>query len=301
MRWLKLPRQEENLLLFSPIKAVDQDFCALYDYLGKLDAEKNDYDLQRLLYVAVTRAKKRLYLFDNQEQGNKGSLRSLLSQQEFKIIEQEETTRANEDEFPKLFHLPLEHYLTPPKLLSQSAMEVFKLSNNHSRQIGIVAHELLQWICNHHAAAFAEVPFELAHYRFREMGFTNDTLELAQKTLGAQISQLFTSPKGQWLIGTHHKEKNEYELLIEYDNKVQTRIIDRTFCEHGIRWIIDFKTGKDLETTQLHHKEQVNEYARLLSYDCSEPIRCGLYYLENSNWIEWDYIDQFINEGEYSQ
>ncbi|WP_232220673.1 UvrD-helicase domain-containing protein [Legionella tunisiensis] len=59
LRWLKLPSKKHGeLLLVSPIKAAHREQCLLYDYLGKLDSEKNNYELQRLLYVAVTRAKK---------------------------------------------------------------------------------------------------------------------------------------------------------------------------------------------------------------------------------------------------
>ena len=47
--------------------------CALYDYLSQIDEEKTSYEAQRLLYVAVTRAKSRLYLMDSATKTSKGS------------------------------------------------------------------------------------------------------------------------------------------------------------------------------------------------------------------------------------
>ncbi|WP_229776932.1 3'-5' exonuclease, partial [Alicyclobacillus cellulosilyticus] len=54
LRWLKLPTKERDLLLISPMKALHQDVCLVYDYLQQLDYEKDRYETQRLLYVAVT-------------------------------------------------------------------------------------------------------------------------------------------------------------------------------------------------------------------------------------------------------
>ena len=111
-------------------------------------------------------------------------------------------------------------------------------------------------------------------------------------TLRRQIDYLFQDPIGQWLSKEHQEEKNEYALLINDQDKAATRIIDRTFIDQGIRWIIDFKTGSKEEETEHQHRQQLNNYAELLARNSEVPIRCGLYYLASGNWLHWDYISE---------
>lgn len=292
LRWLKLPTEDHgNVLLLSPMKAAHHDQCVLYDYLGKLDAQKNSYEQQRLLYVAVTRAKKRLYLFDANPKTCQGSFRSLLSKQTFIASNEMANTTPVESmaSYPNIYHLPIEYYQQPPNIPEQN-FNTSKLvinNNNIPRLIGIVAHELLQWICDHHPTTINDVPWALARHSFNTLGFNDEALEIALTQLKQQLTLMFNNPIGQWIIKAHENERNEYELLTLVDGEVATRIIDRTFCENGVRWIIDFKTGIDDSETQTHHREQLNEYARLLASKAYEPIHCGLYYLHTSMWVDW--------------
>ncbi len=49
-------------LLLAPIKASDSEEDAIYRYIARLDREKGEYEDGRLLYVAATRARRRLHL-----------------------------------------------------------------------------------------------------------------------------------------------------------------------------------------------------------------------------------------------
>ncbi|MDP3704410.1 MAG: UvrD-helicase domain-containing protein [Legionellaceae bacterium] len=292
LRWLTLPtKQADDILLVSPVKAAHDDTCLLYDYLGKLDAEKSSYESQRLLYVAATRAKKRLYLFDNHLTPRQGTFRHLLQQHEFEESEQAspDLTTSSETDLPKLYQLPLSFYSKPLPIDKHARTNPIGMASSTPRLIGIVAHELLQWICNHHPQIIEDIPWDLAKQQLTTMGFTGDDLYQATTQLSEQITQLFANPIGQWLIQPHTQERNEYELLTEGHEAVATRIIDRTFYDKGIRWIIDFKTGHDDQITEKNHRKQVNEYASLFAKNTSNPICCGLYYLATSHWIEWEY------------
>ncbi|KTC85802.1 UvrD-helicase domain-containing protein [Legionella drozanskii] len=300
LRWLKLPsQQQEELLLVSPIKAAHQEQCLLYDYLGKLATEKDQYELQRLFYVAATRAKKRLYLFDNNDKETKGSFRSFLKNQEFLAPNAEDLEHESEQLFPSLYRLPIDFYLHPaPTLDFQPQKSMSLISHGTARQIGIVAHELLQWICNHHPNNIEELPWKMIAKQFKSLGFTQMEQEEAFNALRRQITHLFSDPIGQWLSKVHHEERNEYELLINEQGLPSTRIIDRTFIENGIRWIIDFKTGNEAEITQKEHHQQVTHYARLLATYSLEPIHCGLYYLSSGHWVTWKYevaLEKIVN------
>lgn len=291
LRWLKLPSKKQGeLLLVSPIKAAHQGQCLLYDYLGQLDAEKDCYELQRLFYVAATRAKKRLYLFDSSEKETKGTFRSFLKNQEFLTQTEEKLEETAGQSLPLLYRLPIEAYLhlpSAPETLGKKS--VLSVPHGPARQMGIVGHELLQWICDNHPISISEIPWAMVKRQFKRLGFTPKEQDEAYLSLNQQITHLFKDPIGQWLIKAHQEEHNEYEFLVDDRGLVSTRIIDRTFVEDGIRWIIDFKTGSEEEAAQLQHRQQVNHYAQLMAIRSQEPIRCGLYYLASSHWVTWEY------------
>ncbi|RUR10921.1 UvrD-helicase domain-containing protein [Legionella septentrionalis] len=300
LRWLKLPSREQDLLLVSPMKAAHQEQCVLYDYLGKLDAQKNVYEQQRLLYVAVTRAKKRLYLTDGSEKAIRGTFRDLLHKQEFTNPSAVLEKKAMDEVavFPTLLQLPVAYYEQAPVLnVNSTNTQLFTSDYTKARSMGIIAHELLQWICTHHPQQYDEIPWGLAETQLVSLGFTGATLENALHIIKQQINKLFDDPIGQWLIKPHENEQNEYELLAYQNGEIITQIIDRTFCEQGVRWVIDFKTGSMEADAQTQHRKQVDQYAEFLYKKHQEPVRCGLYYLAYSSWVDWDYnpVNEYAN------
>lgn len=293
LRWLNVPTEQDgNILLVSPIKAAHHDNNALYDYLGQLEYQKGLYEQQRLLYVAVTRAKQRLYLFDhrNADKPPQGSFRSLLKHQVFQSIESETILPTSNDthvRLPTLYRLPVSFYESHKTPKTDNAKRLIHITcDSTPRLLGIIAHRLLQWMCDHHPKSGTDIPWELAIHLCKTMGLEEDTLALIKPYL----IQVFNDPIGSWIIQAHEQERNEYAVLTNQNNEVVTRIIDRTFVDQGIRWIIDFKTGQDDLTTQTQHRQQVNEYASLLAHQSQEPIQCGLYYLASGTWVHWDYL-----------
>ena len=286
LRWLTVPTEHNGeLWLLSPMKAAHHEHSILYNYLGQLDDQKTAYEQQRLLYVAVTRAKQRLYLFDHSDKPPQGSFRSLLKQQEFEPIDSEIQKIDAPVRYPALYHLPPSYYEIPPTLSNYEKKRLATIPTDHTvRLLGIVAHTLLQWICDHHPESFADIPWGLALHLLKTMGLDDSALELIK----LQFLQLFNDPIGCWIIQAHEQEQNEYAVLTSENDNVVTRIIDRTFYEKGVRWIIDFKTGKEDPATQVDHRKQVNHYAKLLSNNANEPLRCGLYYLASGTWVSWE-------------
>ena len=284
MRWLTLPtHQTDNVLLMSPVKAADDEACLLYDYLGRIDAEKSIYETQRLLYVAVTRAKQRLYLLDHYTPIRQGTFRQLLAQQRFTQIESLDGSNHPTLAHPLLSRLPLSCYQHPPTYPNLPNPTPNLMSPAEPRLIGIVTHELLRWICTYHPNDSTDIPWQLARTRLKAVGIT----ELhAFERIQTQVLAFLNDPMGQWISQSHSDEHNEYELLI--DEGTRTRIIDRTFIAEGIRWIIDFKTGQFDHQTHAHYQTQLQEYADLMQQNPRQIIRCGLYYLMNNQWIEWE-------------
>jgi ATP-dependent exoDNAse (exonuclease V) beta subunit len=74
-------------------------------------------------------------------------------------------------------------------------------------------------------------------------------------------------------------------------------VIDRTFVEHGVRWIIDYKTGIHhgtgaeafLDNEEARYRAQMETYALVMSRIDSRPIRLGLYFPLLCGWREWSF------------
>lgn len=291
MRWLKLPREQyEDLFLISPIKAVADEECRVYNYLEHLDAQKSYYESQRLLYVAVTRTKHRLYLLDNHTTIRKKSFRHMLTKQPFSDANPSLSENpCAPSALPSLQRLPLAYYQNPPNLTPSSGRkdnEISMLTPALPRLIGIVTHTLLQWICTYHPNTHTDIPWGLAQQQLRGMGFADQELSAALAQIQNQVQAFFQDDRGQWIAKFRSDEQNEYSVLSAQNSA--TYIIDRTFSEQNLRWIIDFKTGQSEPLAQTKHRTQLDHYAELFQTTTSLPIRCGLYYLSNLQWIEWE-------------
>jgi ATP-dependent helicase/nuclease subunit A len=299
LRWLTLPTTNTDpLVLVSPLQAAHHDPCPLYDYLGKLDQEKSQYEQQRLLYVAVTRAKKQLYLFDHTDKGAQGTFRSLLHQEVFIPMNEDTPQALPSDSTPALSHLPVSFYTAGSPSFTPTTHSALALTDNSARMLGIIAHDLLHWICTHHPKTDAEIPWALAKNALQQSGFDAHNQAQALERIAGYLTPLFQTPRGQWLIQAHRDERNEYELLVLHHGEVHTRIIDRTFYENGICWIIDFKTGREDALQESKHRTQVNAYAAHLADTTQAPIHCGLYYLNTQYWVEWAWELLPVNASE---
>ncbi|MFC7781755.1 UvrD-helicase domain-containing protein [Legionella taurinensis] len=295
LRWLTLPSEPKNLVLLSPLRAAYKKECRLYNYLAYLDAEKDDYELQRLLYVAATRAKKRLHLLDNQENDSrKSTFRALLKAQAFNVQEDESPRESVVKPPPALTRLPRHYYeqAAPEEKKERNEIQ-FPETSSHARQLGIAAHELLQWVCTAHPQTMDELPWVYMENQLLLSGLTKEQCQDALDRLRQQIRLVFEEDTiAHWICKAHTGEKNEYELLAREQGRIRTYILDRTFIADGCRWIIDFKTGSDDDLAREAHRKQVNTYASLLLQEEKRPIRCGVYYLASGHWLNWDFQPQ---------
>lgn len=289
LRWLHLPTQEPGFLL-SPLQASHEEPCLLYDYLGNIHAEKEDFEQQRLLYVAVTRAKKRLYLFDNQEKITKGSFRERLGSQTFELQDKGNETDPEPPGLPKLSRLASALYIQAPySAHTEQGTRPFAIQDSKARLSGIAVHELLQWICTQHPATVDNLPWHLLTTGLKSQGFSAQEQQDTSEHFKKQLGMMLGSALGHWLCKAHEEEQNELALLVTENGLTETKIIDRTFIENGRRWIIDFKTGAYHDKGIEKHRQQVQEYARIMSLYDPRPIHCGLYYLNGQHWLNWQF------------
>lgn len=293
---LNLPDENgDDIFLFSPIKAAYEEQCKLYNYLKKIDEQKSNYELQRLLYVAITRAKTKLYITDNNNKSIiKNSFRSYLRHINFENFAIQDNSDNNINVPKQLLRLPETFY--KDKIIHKEiylSSQKFQIKDDTQRIIGIVMHEILQWICNNHPENFNDIPWSLPKNRLIELGILKSSLDVTIQYIKEKLHNLYNDEIGKWIISKHENEKNEYEILLKNNRQIQTKILDRTFVTNEVLWIIDFKTGLYSKISEKEYISQVNEYAKALS-NLSKKIKCGLYFLENNYWLNWDFINTNI-------
>lgn len=107
------------------------------------------------------------------------------------------------------------------------------------------------------------------------------------------IDNSLASERGQWILADHEDARCEHRITAllknpETGGSGQTRnlVLDRTFVENGIRWIIDYKTsmhsGGDLEgfleNEAERYREQLQVYRQAMALTETLPIRTALYF-----------------------
>ena len=112
------------------------------------------------------------------------------------------------------------------------------------------------------------------------------------------LRNVIRDTRARWILsGAHREALCEYRLAGHIDGAFISVTLDRTFVdEHGVRWIIDYKTSLHegaglaafLDRERERYHAQLERYAQLLARVDSRPIRLGLYFPLLNGWREWD-------------
>ncbi len=276
LRWTRLTGLDADGLVLAPPGAKGDDSDSIYQWLTELEKQRARYESQRLLYVAVTRAKRELHLFgsavlnkdgDAPREPRTGTLLKLLWPQvqgKFaNAIAAHAMTVASDavPATPPLRRLPLDW--TPPaavaalpgrktnNVINAEEQPEFDWVGETSRHIGTVVHaelermvklntdEMRQW------SAAARRPQLLL--RLAELGVPEVLRNHACERVIKAIEHTLHDSRGRWILGLeaiHREAASEIALTGMLNGMVINSIIDRSFVdEHGTRWIIDFKTS----------------------------------------------------------
>lgn len=102
----------------------------------------------------------------------------------------------------------------------------------------------------------------------------------------AALQTTLASATGQWLLQAHSQGATELSLMQLEHGQVKNHIIDRTFVEHGTRWIIDYKlSATDSAETALAYNAQLQRYAALFASE-GLPIKSAIFYLSSGHLQE---------------
>jgi ATP-dependent exoDNAse (exonuclease V) beta subunit len=322
LRWLELP---SSGLLLAPVAPLDgQSRDPIYDAIGSLENEKSDYETARVIYVAATRARKRLHLLGHARTNSGGDplpdsgsfLEKLwcLVADSFSGVETDSAREDGEDRPPSLAlrRLPADRQLPPlatsvvepalgPLRPSEIRDETDGLGpgpgNREQRAVGTVIHLLLERIAgefgnwtidrvNAEASAVA--------HRLARLGVASDRMEKACALVRSALRNCLESERGRWILQPHAEGACEVALSGVLDGRLIHAKVDRTFVDRdGVRWIIDYKIsapqGRDREAFLAEEGEryrgQMTAYQRL--FEVLEPqrtVRAALYFPLFDGW-----------------
>ncbi len=279
LAWMEQPREEGGGtdLLLAPIRETGADDDPIYLWLSKLEAEKEHLESGRLLYVAATRAKRRLHLLGDAglKADDDGVLtvkapgeRTLLNQLWPLVASLYEKAAARHVEAaPVPAEDPLDQSLrrivsgwappappprvewAPPPHPVRARDEIeFSWVGETARHVGSVVHRWLQRIAEDGLAGWDAKRVQGLGKTFRDdlvaCGLPANAVEAAAERVVATLAQTLADERGRWLLGAHDGAQSELRLTGVTGDGVVNIVMDRTFVdEHGARWIVDYKTG----------------------------------------------------------
>ena len=281
--WMEQPRggtPDSTDLLLAPIHETGAGGDPIYAWLEKLNAEKESFEAERLLYVASTRAKQRLHLLGGAwlasdrdgviglrppaEKALLGKLwpvvgpiyaaaanRALespaaLTAESASSIDQ--TLRRLPLAWARPAAPPHAQWKPPPdRARTQDDIE-FSWVGETARHVGSIVHRWLQRIADDELKGWDAARVQAQRTAYRQelvgRGVTDGDLEAAAGRVAAALVHAVTDERGRWLLGPKQDACNERRITAIIGNERMNLVIDRTFRgADNKRWIIDYKTS----------------------------------------------------------
>ena len=330
LRWSQhIDEDNQMSLIMAPLGAHDEEDDSVYSYLKQEESFKTRLENTRVLYVAATRAIRKLYLSASLKAAKKegwqapgkatllapiwDSIEEGLNQQHYSVEIGPDKPKAAAQvvslqhirRLPASFetpNLPLGSMIVGSEdTQSVAENQLGKNLSNRAQLMGTVLHRTLKQIANEGVEKWPLKRIELLSFawaaQLKEKGILASPEEL--NSLSAAINTMLKDPKGQWILHRHPQAACEQALgYYQPDQKrAGTSIIDRTFVDLGVRWIIDYKfstIGADETAEQFATKQtsayqgQLRHYANLYKGLQDNPVSCALYFPQIPLFIEVD-------------
>ncbi len=322
LHWRTRP---QGLLLASPGRAGSAG--SVYEYLAWLARTEADHELGRMLYVGVTRARRRLHLVATADMTvDKESDVAAWSTPRsatalgklWKVLRDEvpPPVIAANDGAPGIA-------LAPPPLVRLRAdfavpdlapsipssglrapredAPVFEWARAEAAIVGTVTHRHLARRAADPALARDEASRIALGARIRAElageGIGGAALDTATADVLAALAAVENDARGRWLFDPAHADAHSEWALAGLDaGRLVHVTLDRSFVAEGVRWIVDFKTGRHqgadpaafLAQEEERYRAQLARYARIVRALDVRPIRLALYHpLVPGGWREW--------------
>ncbi|MBU3667320.1 MAG: DNA helicase [Rhodocyclaceae bacterium] len=168
--------------------------------------------------------------------------------------------------------------------------------------IGTMVHQYLEAIAQDGLDAWSHQRIEALLPRFSQnfaqLGYPPEEINTAAQVVCTTLQRALTEPMSRWILSTHEAAGCEVPLsnlaasilndaadatIAELD-EIHRHVIDRTFIENGVRWIIDYKTLRidqtlmdndleaHLEAKAATYQPQLERYAALYAHEAERGI-----------------------------
>ena len=315
----------DGSMLMAPIRAASEEQDAAYEYLRGLEKAAAQHELERLLYVAATRARRRLHLLGyarlvQKETGaeiRKPPPQTLLgtawqaAAEDFNAAIPRFIDKADEKAAKPAIRAELRR-LDPavlsftvaeppcgaPLAAAQAQVEIeFSWAGETARHVGTITHRWLQRVATEGLSLWnVERISSMAPRIARELlrlGVPPADRDRAAARVLEALTRAVTDERGRWVLAAYPDARCEYRIRVPGPEGVKLLVIDRIFTEGGKPWIVDYKTsaheGGDLETfldrEQSRYSGKMETYAPAMG---GAPGKLGLYFPLVGGWREWE-------------
>jgi len=285
LHWFELVGEDQ--IVMSPMrnnteKELQKDSADLIQFISGVEKQRSSLEDGRLLYVAATRAIRKLYLFGAIKPTAKGEIRpfssSLLAglwpaiqDHQVPLIElaagelQASRMQETDEEADKpTVRLPQEYrrlatdWQLPdrPESVQQTKIEAietqsyieFSWASEDARHTGNLVHRLLQLIGemgldSWNSSGGIDKHRDWCFQTLLSEGIHKAKAESIVSRASHAIENCLASEQGRWILEQHEEARCEYAITAVLDKRPRSLVLDRTFVENGTRWIIDYKTS----------------------------------------------------------
>lgn len=267
---------EDRRLLMAPIRAADAARSSLSTFLQKFRARRARRERLRVLYVATTRARRRLHCLGHLTVTKSRGLgpakhspldllwpavseaalaahgtatpptpypNSVQSLPEQVLLHRLVATRSPTP-WPKnveVMRLPI----SSGELEARGALD-FAVAGELARTVGVVVHRELERLASLDALPDVGLVVQ-AGKRYaaalRAEGLENAQIDVGVARVIEAVQKTLTDERGRWVLGHHQEARVEWALTGVYEGVIASVVIDRCFVDAGVRWVIDYKTS----------------------------------------------------------
>lgn len=283
----------DNSLLLAPTKSyTEMDDSNTYSYLKYIDSQQDKFEIMRLLYVAMTRAKSNICLLGCANKNNSASVKTFLwllvpfYRNRLEDLDSAvEDTEYKKQEAPKL--LRYSPFKIPNKTLEINYEEIdyqLSLDRLFKSLLGTLIHQYFEF------GLFdpneGNIKLEL-----KRTGISPNKINESVKFILKMLNNTKQDPIFSWLF----KERESTLVEAEFIGEESIVVIDRLFIDDDILWIIDFKTSQPSDNEPLssfvlrqqkEHNKQLLLYKEILASIYNNEIKCAIYCPSVQNLIE---------------
>lgn len=307
--------QFDDRVLFGPIKArIDDEQDPLSKYLAQREKLRQDYEVDRLLYVAATRARQSLHLVavgkvadktgDWAEPHKSSLLRRLWPFRPSALVPETETVMANGNEPTPVWQAPPLLRRCDPIVVRDSSTPIgqprryadrysWPAAETAERISGILIHAWLARFALQGGPIEARViPSQQALERqLRVLGLPGALRAQAASDVAATLAAMLDSEHGQWLLSQPLRQV-EWALI---DARQTVSIMDLAI-DTGDGWlVVDYKTsrpadGEDKQSFAARmtkrYGAQMRRYREQLQLFDGRQAKSVLYFPREQLWLE---------------